>query len=94
VTVAKPVNKPFSTRLPEETRAALQSFAQEKGLTESDLGRMFIIEKLAEAKSDSRSTEARTLAALIIAALSESIDFDQAEELVQQHLAQKAPGTQ
>jgi len=94
VIMAKPVNKPFSTRLPDDVRESLQRLALSKGLTESDLGRMFIIEKLAEAKSDSRSTEARTLAALIIAALSESIDFDQAEELVQQHLAPKTPVTQ
>jgi hypothetical protein len=87
--MAKSVNKPFSTRLPEDIRAALQALAQEKGLTESDLGRMFIIEKLAEAKSLSRNSEGRTLAALIIAALSETIDLDQAQELVEQHLAPK-----
>jgi hypothetical protein len=87
--MAKPINKPFSTRLPEEVRAALQALAQEKGLTESDLGRMFIIEKLTEAKSQSRNTEGRTLAALIIAALSETIDLDQAQELIEQHLATK-----
>ena len=89
--MAKPVNKPFSTRLPEAIRTALQALAQEKGLSESDLGRMFIMEKLAEAKTASRSNEVRTLAALIIAALSETIELDQAEELVEQHLAQKAP---
>ena len=54
--MAKPVNKPFSTRLPDDVRESLQRLAHSKGLTESDLGRMFIIEKLAEAKSDSRST--------------------------------------
>lgn len=91
--MAKPVNKPFSTRLSEEVRAALQALAQSKGLTESDLGRMFIVEKLADAKSDSRGAEARTLAALVIAALSESIDFEQAQELVRQHLAPEAPVT-
>jgi antitoxin component of RelBE/YafQ-DinJ toxin-antitoxin module len=92
--VAKPVNKPFSTRLPDEVRAALQARAQAIGVTESDLGRMFIIEKLAEAKTDPLSVEARSLAALTIAALSETIDLDQAEELVRQHLAQKASVSQ
>lgn len=92
--MAKPGNKPFSTRLPEDVRASLQARAQAIGVTESDLGRMFIIEKLAEAKADPRSVEARSLAALTIAALSETIDLDQAEELVRQHLAQKAPVSQ
>ncbi len=75
-------NKPFSTRLPDAVRAALQSQAKAKGLTESDLGRMFIIEGLAGA-----TTEGRTLAALVIAALSDTIDFGQATELVAAHLA-------
>jgi len=87
--MAKSVNKPFSTRLPEDIRAALQARAQEKGLTESDLGRLFIIEKLAETKAHSQNSEARTLAALIIAALSETIDLDQAQELIEQNLATK-----
>ena len=83
----KPVNKPFSMRLPDGIRAELQTLAQSKGLTESDLGRMLLIEKLAETKSAGKSAEGRTLAALIIAALSETIDFDQARELVAQHVA-------
>jgi hypothetical protein len=89
--MAKPVNKTFSTRLPEAIRVALQSLAQSKGLTESDLGRMFIIEKIEEAKSGSSNAEARRLTALTIAALSETIDFDQAQELVEQHLTTEAP---
>ena len=74
--MTKPVNKPFSMRLPDGIRAELQALAQSKGLTESDLGRMLLIEKLAEAKSAAKGAEGRTLAALIIAALSETIDFD------------------
>ena len=83
--MAQPVNKPFSTRLPDDVRAALRTLAQSKGLTESDLGRMFIIEKLKEV--DARIGEARTLGALVIAALSDTIDFEHAQELVRQHLA-------
>jgi hypothetical protein len=81
-------NRPFSTRLPDDVRAALQSLARAKGLTESDLGRMFIIEKLAEAKAGPgpNVAEGRTLAALVIAALSDSIDFEEAKELVARHL--------
>lgn len=82
--MAKPVNKPFSTRLPEEIRTALRSLAESKGLTEADLGRMFIIEKLKEVN------EGRSLAALIIAALSDEYDTDQAEDLITQYLATKA----
>lgn len=87
----KAVSKPFSTRLPDDVRAALQSLAQSKGLTESDLGRMFIIEGLAQAKVGSAVVEGRTLAALVIAALSDTLDFDQAQELVAQHLAPEPP---
>ena len=87
--MTKPVNKPFSTRLPDEVRAALQSLAKARGLTESDLGRMFLIEKLAESQHGfaSLSAELRTLAALIIAALSETIEIDDARELVARQLA-------
>ena len=79
--MAKPVNKPFSTRLPDAIRVALKALAESKGLTEADLGRMFIIEKLREAN------ESRSLAALIIAALSTEIDLEHAKDLVAQHLA-------
>jgi hypothetical protein len=89
--MAKPVNKPFSTRLPDDVRSSLRILAESKGLTESDLGRMFIVEKLAESKSGDPRQEARTLAALVIAALSETIDFDQAQELVRRHLADESP---
>lgn len=81
-------NKPFSTRLPDDVRAELKSLAQSMGLTESDLGRMFIIDKLREAKAG--PSEARMLAALTIAALSDTIDLDQAKELVAYHLAPTA----
>lgn len=87
----KPTNKPFSTRLPDDIRAELQSLAKTKGITESDLGRMFIVEKLREASGAVQ--EARTLAALTIAALSDTIDLDVANELVEQHLAAKGPVT-
>ena len=90
----KPVNKPFSMRLPDGIRAELQTLAQSKGLTESDLGRMLLIEKLAETKSGAKGAEGRTLAALVIAALSETIDFDQAQELVSQHVAPETAVTQ
>jgi len=92
---AKPQMKPFSTRLPDDVRALLQAKAVAQGLTESDLGRMFIIEKLAEVESpiDSLSKEFRSHAALIIAALSESIDLDQARELVAQHAAAESKVT-
>jgi len=81
--------KPFSTRLPDDARAALQAQATAKGLTESDLGRQFIIEKLTEATSLLASIRAETRAntALIIAALSETIDLDEARELVAEHVA-------
>lgn len=88
--MVKPPNKPFSTRLPENVRASLRLRAESMGLTESDLGRLFIIEKLNETPRGKKS-EARTLAALIIAALSETIDFDDAKALVQQHLETEVP---
>jgi antitoxin component of RelBE/YafQ-DinJ toxin-antitoxin module len=79
--------KPFSTRLPDEVRAALQAKAASLGLTESDLGRMIIIEKLAETDSPVVvfTKELRSMTTLIIAALSDSIDLEQAGELVEQH---------
>jgi len=91
----KPNMKPFSTRLPDDVRAALQTRAHSLGLTESDLGRMFIIEKLAGAESPvvPLTNEVRSLAALIIAALSESIDLEQARELVDQNAASDAMET-
>lgn len=79
--MAKPVNKPFSTRLPVEIRTALKAHADSKGLSEADLGRMFIIEKLKEVN------EGRSLTALIIAALSDKYGIEEAKELVAQHLA-------
>lgn len=85
---APPKNKPFSTRLPDEVRQALRDKAQALGLTESDLGRMYIIEKLRESAAPLAPllAESRTLAALIIAALSDSIELEQAHELITQHL--------
>ena len=80
----KTANKPFSTRLPDDVRAALQAFARSKGLTESGLGRMFL-DGLAGATGG--APEGRALVALVIAALSDTIDFDQAKKLVAQHLA-------
>ena len=79
--------KPFSTRLPDEVRAALQTKAASLGLTESDLGRMILIEKLAERESPvvAFTKELRSMTTLIIAALSDSIDLEQATELVEQH---------
>jgi hypothetical protein len=74
------MNKPFSTRLPDEVRAELQKQAHAKGLTESDLGRMYLVEKLHEASAN----EPRKLAAIVIAALSETITFEQATELIDQ----------
>lgn len=83
--------KPYSTRLPDDVRAALQALAKAKGLSESDLGRLFIIDGLAQAQAG--PAEGRTLAALVIAALSPTIDFDQATELVAQHVAPNPPVT-
>ncbi|MFO0847110.1 MAG: hypothetical protein U0871_00935 [Gemmataceae bacterium] len=85
---AKAENKPFSTRLPDDARARLRAVARAKGLTESDLGRMFILDGLAGARA-----EGRTLAALVIAALSPTLDFDQATDLVAQHLTPDPPVT-
>ena len=87
--MATPANKPYSTRLPDDVRAELRALAKEKGLTESDLGRLFIIEKLAEAKAPPPSAEARRLAAVVIAALSDTIDLDAATALVEEHAAAK-----
>ena len=84
---AKNQMKPFSTRLPDSVRAALQAKADTMGVTESDLGRMILIEKFAEQESPvtAMTKEIRSMAALIIAALSDSIDLEQAAELVEQH---------
>ena len=86
---AKPHMKPFSTRLPDDVRAALQAKALALGLTESDLGRMMLIETLSGVESPAAAlvTELRSLAALIIAATSDTIDLDQARELVAQNAA-------
>ncbi len=87
--------KPFSTRLPDDVRAALQAKAQALGLTESDLGRMFLIEKLSGVESSPAAfvNELRSLAALIIAANSDTIDLDQARELVAQHVTSETAVT-
>jgi hypothetical protein len=90
VTVPKTENKPFSTRLPDSVRAELQVLAKAKGLTESDLGRMFIIEKLQEANGASRAEEARTIAAVIIAALTDKFNFEDAKQLVRENLDPEA----
>ena len=90
---AKSQMKPFSTRLPDDVRASLQAKAVALGLTESDLGRMIIIESLSEVKSPVPvlTNEVRSLAALIIAALSDSIDLEQARELVEQNSSSESP---
>lgn len=82
-------NKPFSTRLSDDIRTALSEKAKAMGLTESDLARMFIAQKLNEPDVSIASvlTEMRALTALVIAALSETIDLDQARELLDQHMA-------
>ena len=92
---AKTQMKPFSTRLPDGVRAALQAKAQALGLTESDLGRMILIEKLSGAESPAVAlvNELRSLAALIIAANSDTIDLDQARELVAQNAASETAVT-
>ena len=91
---AKTQMKPFSTRLPDDVRAALQAKAQALGLTESDLGRMILIEKLSGAESPAALlNELRSLAALIIAANSDTIDIDQARELVAQNAASETAVT-
>ena len=91
---AKAQMKPFSTRLPDDVRAALQAKAQALGLTESDLGRMILIEKLSGAESPAALVnELRSLAALIIAANSDTIDLDQARELVAQNAASETAVT-
>jgi len=88
-------NKPFSTRLPGDARAKIRALAKLKGLKEGDIGRMFILEKLAEAESSPRERgEMRECTALTIAALSDSIDLEQARELVAQHLDLQPPVTQ
>ena len=92
---AKLQMKPFSTRLPDDVRATLQAKAVAMGLTESDLGRMILIEKLAELESPlaALSKELRSHVALIIAALSDSIDLDQARDLVAQQGASETTVT-
>ncbi len=87
--------KPFSTRLPDDVRAALQAKSQALGLTESDLGRMILIENLSGVESSPAAfvNELRSLAALIIAANSDSIDLDQARELVAQYAASETAVT-
>ena len=91
---AKTQMKPFSTRLPDDVRAALQAKAQALGLTESDLARMILIEKLSGAESPAALVnELRSLAALIIAANSDTIDIDQARELVAQNAASETAVT-
>ena len=86
---AKPLMKPFSTRLPADVRAGLQAKAASLGLTESDLGRMILMEKLSGVESPfaALTNEVRSLAALVIAALSDTIDLDEARELVAQNAA-------
>lgn len=90
---AKSDNKPFSTRLPPEWRTALQEIARSKGMTEGELARMFLVEKICEAKSGfaAISAEQRSLAAIIIAALSDSIELDEARELVEKHRVPEYP---
>ena len=94
--MAKPVNKPFSMRLPEETRAELQTLAQSKGLTESDLGRMFIVEKLAEHQSSALVPldYIRRCHAVNIAANSDQLDYVDALELLSQYLDSSTQVTQ
>jgi hypothetical protein len=78
--MAKPINKPFSTRLPDEVRAALRTLADSKGLSEADLGRMFIIEKLDEYRASVVLPKEfiRRCHAISIAALSEQLDYVEA----------------
>lgn len=86
--------KPFSTRLSDDVRQALQARAQALGLTESDVGRMFILQQL-QANADpieALRQEIRSLVALIIAALSDSIDLEQARDLVTDQLTPMPEG--
>ena len=85
----KSASKPFSIRLPDEVRAKLQERATAIGTTESDFVRMLILHELAEAKSPPTtqpSMESRELTALTIAALSDTIEIDEARELVDHFL--------
>lgn len=80
--------RPFSVRLPDELRAELGRRAAALGLTEGELGRLLLAQQLrgsAVTPADVRH-EVRALAALVIAALSESIDLPQATALVADHL--------
>lgn len=83
-----PGNKPFSTRLPDSIRVALKSLAESKGLSEADLGRMFIIEKLTEYQSGVLVPMdfIRRCHAVNIAALSEQLDYVEALEVMSQYL--------
>ncbi|MFO0936216.1 MAG: hypothetical protein U0798_06850 [Gemmataceae bacterium] len=84
--------RPFSIRLVDDHHKFLESRAKRLGVTKSDLGRMIMVEKIAEWKglTPSSSAEARTLTAITIAALSDTIDLDQAHQLVAEHLTPDA----
>lgn len=85
--MSAPKSRPFSIRLAEEHREALQAEADKRGLAIGELGRMFIVEKLKEAAAPYAPVlqEMRSNTALIIASLSDSIFLDDAKELVEQH---------
>jgi hypothetical protein len=91
--MAENPNAPFSTRLSPEARADLKAFANEKGMKESDAGRMFILEKLAEWKAGGTKSvpELRKLFALTIAALSDKIEIEDANDLIEEHLNPTVP---
>jgi hypothetical protein len=88
-------NAPFSTRLPPSIRAALKALAAEKGLSEAELGRLFIVEKLHEAQSGFYRLAGlvRAATALAIAALSPTIELDEARAIVDEHLDPEPPVT-
>jgi hypothetical protein len=85
----KPTHKPYSMRLPPEIRELLQSQAAAKGLSESEYGRMLLIEKLQDSTTNPAAliAEIRSIAAVVIAALSETIELTEARELIAEHTA-------
>jgi antitoxin component of RelBE/YafQ-DinJ toxin-antitoxin module len=85
-----------SLRLPVDVRAAFQARAEALGITESELGRRMIMEKLAAPATEppaGSNSEPRALAAIIIAALSTTIELDEARQLIEEHLNTTTEGT-
>ena len=87
-------NTPFAFRLPDEVRQRLEAEAARLGVKPGELARAWILERLdGPPVSVGRMREELTaVGAVLLAALSDQMDLDEARTLVRDHYLSPAGG--